>query len=174
MAGYIFNLDSIRSLKACFSKGIYATKLSKPKGCWKKHHEGTFADYVTMRPKDNIYFFIKRKIYGIGVLVDIQGNCKFLNYPEACKPINYKYKEKKKDLLCDEGVQSMKKRWVCIFKSCPYFFKEGVDMDDVLASNPNAFRMLRAFWKLSMIKCDDEENQALRSVILRCNEEKKE
>ena len=34
-------------------------------------------------------------------------------------------------------------------------------MDDVLASNPSQFRMLRAFWKLSFIKIDDDENQAL-------------
>jgi hypothetical protein len=43
-------------------------------------------------------------------------------------------------------------------------------MDDVLASNPAAFKMLRAFWKLSFIKFDDEENQAFRDIILKRNQ----
>ncbi|WP_400246667.1 hypothetical protein AB3U99_07445 [Niallia sp. JL1B1071] len=44
-------------------------------------------------------------------------------------------------------------------------------MDDVLASNPDKFRILRAFWKVSFIKIDDEENKALRDIILKRNEE---
>ena len=44
-------------------------------------------------------------------------------------------------------------------------------MDDVLSSNPDAFRMLRVFWKLSFIKFDDEENQAFRDIILKRNQE---
>ncbi|GMQ79339.1 MAG: hypothetical protein BMS9Abin02_1920 [Anaerolineae bacterium] len=43
-------------------------------------------------------------------------------------------------------------------------------MDDVLSSNPAAFKMLRAFWKLSFIKFDDEENQAFRDIILKRNQ----
>lgn len=44
-------------------------------------------------------------------------------------------------------------------------------MDDVLVSNPSAFKMLRAFWKVSFVKLDDDENQALKDIILRVNEE---
>ncbi|MED5100591.1 hypothetical protein SFC57_06895 [Niallia circulans] len=44
-------------------------------------------------------------------------------------------------------------------------------MDDVLASNPDKFRILRSFWKLSFIKIADEENKALRDIILKRNEE---
>ncbi|WP_115606272.1 hypothetical protein [Clostridium tetani] len=44
-------------------------------------------------------------------------------------------------------------------------------MDDVLSSNPSKFRMLRAFWKLSFIKIDNEENKALKDIILKRNEE---
>jgi hypothetical protein len=46
----------------------------------------------------------------------------------------------------------------------------GIDMDDVLSSNPSAFKMLRAFWKVSFIKFDDEENQAFRDIILKRNQ----
>ncbi|NLP52450.1 hypothetical protein HC179_17270 [Bacillus sp. RO1] len=44
-------------------------------------------------------------------------------------------------------------------------------MDDVLSSNPSSFRMLRAYWKTSFIKIDDEENKALKDIILKRNEE---
>jgi hypothetical protein len=44
-------------------------------------------------------------------------------------------------------------------------------MDDVLASRPQAFRMLRAFWKLSFLKFDDEEDQAFRDVLLKHNQD---
>ena len=40
-------------------------------------------------------------------------------------------------------------------------------MDDVLSYKPNSFRMLRAFWKLSFVKIDDEENKALKDIILK-------
>ncbi|HCW53178.1 MAG TPA: hypothetical protein DG753_05465 [Clostridium sp.] len=44
-------------------------------------------------------------------------------------------------------------------------------MDDVLSSNPAKFKMLRAFWKLSFVKIDEDENKALKDIILKRNEE---
>jgi len=46
-------------------------------------------------------------------------------------------------------------------------------MDYVLSSNPSSFRILRAFWKTSFIKIDNQENKALRDIILKRNEEHK-
>jgi hypothetical protein len=123
-----------------------------------------------MKPGDNVYFFIKRKIYGIGKLIEIGGECKFFNFPHAAIPESYDYMEVKEQLLWDEGEISVRQRCICVFVPDPYFFKEGVDMDDVLSSNPNAFKMLRAFWKLSFIKFGDEENQAFRDIILKRNQ----
>ncbi len=172
MAGYIMNLDSTQSLEMYIKNGIYSTKLSNPRNNnWMTHHEATSADYATMKPGDNIYFFIKRKIYGIGELVYLKGDCKFLNYFKANKPENYSYNSIKDDLLWDEGAHSVNQRWICVFKPSPYFFQNGIDMDEALASNPSKFRNLRAFWKLSFIKIDDEENQALKDVILKNNQE---
>ncbi|NQS76901.1 MAG: hypothetical protein HQP61_10815 [Peptococcaceae bacterium] len=171
MAGYIFNLNSVRSLEQYIENGIYATKLSSPKnGRWLVHHEGTFADYATMKPGDNIYFFIQRNIYGIGHLVEVAGDCKFLNFPRASQPAVFDYEDIQPHLLWDEGQESVNQRWLCLFQPSPYFFKNGIDMDDVLASNPGSFRMLRAFWKLSFIKIDDDENQALIDAIVRRNQ----
>lgn len=59
---------------------------------------------------------------------------------------------------------------LCTFRGAPYFFEQGIDIDDVLSSNPGSFKILRAFWKLSFIKVSDKENLALRDVILKSNE----
>lgn len=172
MAGYIFALNNIESLKFCIENGIYATNLSQPKNHrWRIHHEGTFADYFSMKAGDNIYFFIDRKVYGIGELVNIGQDCKYQNYLGALKPIVQDYNTIKNSMLLNCSELDINKRLLCLFKPSPFFFENGVDMDDVLASDPDSFRMLRAFWKLSFIKIDDRENRALKNIILKRNEE---
>lgn len=171
MAGYIFNLDSLSSLELYCINGVYSTKLSPPNNNnWRIHHEGTIADYSTMEEGDNVYFFIKRKIYGIGKLFDLKFDCKFSNYPNSSIPKNYDYVSLKSNLLWDEKHSySIDQRWICTFVPSPYFFKEGVDMDDVLSSNPNLFKMLRSFWKVSFLKFDEDENQAFKDILLKTN-----
>ena len=44
-------------------------------------------------------------------------------------------------------------------------------MDDVLNSNPSAFRKLRFFHQRSFIQLDDIENAALRSYIIQKHEQ---
>jgi len=171
MAGYIFSLDNLDSLTLYAVGGVYATKLSAPSGLWQSHHEGTFADYVTMQEGDNIYFFIKRKIYGIGKLVNVGTDCKYFNFPGAGTPEKFDYKKVKDSLLWDEGEFSELQRCICVFEPDPHFFKLGIDMDDVLSSKPSAFKMLRAFWKLSFVKFDDDENQAFRDIVLKRNQD---
>lgn len=171
MAGYIMTLDSLESLETCIETGIYSTNLSDPKrGNWLLHHEGTFADYLSMKENDNIYFFIKRKIYGIGVIKNIKFDCKFLNYIGADNPeiIDEKEYNNRNPLLLNGKSNN---RCFCIFEPSPYFFENGIDMDDALNSNPKAFKMLRAMWKVSFIKIDDNENKALIDIILKRNEE---
>lgn len=170
MAGYIFGLDSLDSLRLYTRNGAYATKLSAPTTGWMGHHEGTFADYATMRAGDNIYFFIQRKIYGIGRLVNVGSDCKYFNFPSASRPQAFAHTSVVPQILWDEGAVSVNQRCVCFFEPDPHFFAAGVDMDDVLSSNPNAFKMLRVFWKLSFIKFDDEENQGFRDILLKRNQ----
>ena len=123
-----------------------------------------------MKPGNHIYFFCKRKIYGIGEIVEINADCKYLNYVDADEPIDYSEKEyyERKPLL---SLGSVNNRCFCTFKPKPCFFEQGVDMDDALNSNPAKFRMLRAMWKVSFIKVDEEEDKALRYIILKRNEE---
>jgi len=169
MAGFLFSLDSEESLIDSINKGIYSTRLSAPNNVWRIHHEGTFADYCSMREGDNVYFFIDRKIYGIGTLTNINGDCKFLNYPNANLPTVQNYDEIKDQLLLDIGVNSINLRFICTFIPYPVFFRNGIDMDEILSSSPNSFKILRAFWKLSFIKFSDEENQAFKNILLRRN-----
>ena len=179
MAGYVMTIkkeEGIEIIKRCFETGIYSTELNISNNAWSHSHEGTFADYLSMKKGDNIYFFSDRMIYGIGELIDVGNDkvgydCKYLNYEDADKPDGGKDKSYDElDALLD-GPYSTKNRCFCTFKAAPYFFENGVDMDDVLNSNPNRFKMLRVLWKLSFIKIDDEENKALRDIILKRNEE---
>ncbi|MFL0506254.1 hypothetical protein ACH0B5_10925 [Ureibacillus sp. 179-F W5.1 NHS] len=171
MAGYIFTLNNIDSLNKIIEDGIYSTNLNIPKNnTWKPHHEGTLADYLSMTEGDNVYFFIKRKIYGIGKLITIAGDCKLLNFPKADIPIVNDYKNLQDKMILNSSEENLKNRFLCTFIGAPAFFKEGIDMDDVLESNPNAFKMLRVLWKLSFIKIDDIENKALFDMILKSNE----
>lgn len=170
MAGYVITLDSIESLVRCVETGIYSTKMMQPDGVWRMNHEGTFADFLSMKAGDNVYFFIKRKIYGIGILVDVEGDCKFSSFIGSLSPNkiqNTEYHEL--DPMID--YRTPENRCFCVFKPAPFFFSEGVDMDEALNSNPEKFRMLRALWKLSFVKIDDEENRALFDCILKRNEE---
>jgi len=172
MAGYIFTLNSIDSLNEIISNGVYSTNLNIPlKNIWGISHEGTLTDYLSMTEGDNVYFFIKRKIYGIGELININGDCKHLNFPGADIPITDSYSKLKSKMVLNKSSFNLGNRFICTFKSAPNFFKTGIDMDDVLSSNPSAFKMIRVLWKLSFIKIDDVENKALFDIILKTNED---
>lgn len=171
MAGYVFNLNDYESLENCIENGVYSTILSEPKkNLWGRPHEGTFADYMSMKDGDNVYFFLDRKIYGIGVLKTINLDCKYQNYPNSLLPQIPNFDEIKNKILLGDTVFNINNRVICLFNPSPVFFKNGIDMDDVLSYKPNSFRMLRAFWKLSFVKIDDEENKALKDIILKRNE----
>ena len=108
MAGYLFSLNSIQSLIESINLGVYSTLISSPNNnIWRIQHEGTFADYCSMKEGDNVYFFFERKIYGIGKLINLNGNCKFLNYPNANVPNNQNYNDIQNDLLYDNGENSV-------------------------------------------------------------------
>nr|WP_289039534.1 hypothetical protein [uncultured Allobacillus sp.] len=174
MAGYIMTFNDLDALKKAAMTGLYSTKIKVPiNDRWKTHHEYTAADFATMKQGDNIYLFHKRKIYGIGELVNINGDCKFLNFPHANKPNKFLKKDIINDaIVADKGWIEREQRWVCTFIPSPHFFNKGIDMDAALKSDPSAFKMLRAFEKLSFVKIDDVENQALKNIIVKVFEDK--
>lgn len=164
MAGYVFAIGGdIEIIKNCAERGIYATRLN---GLSPQSFEATLADYMSMKPGDNVYFFSKRKIYGIGELVAVGPDCKYSNFPDSAARVPVEYTAVRNDLLIDSGADSIWYRWLCTFKAAPHFFEEGIDTDEVLVYKPSTFKMLRAFWKVSFIKLGDEENESLKEIFL--------
>lgn len=168
MAGYVFAIGGDTDnpelvIKECVEKGIYSTYIRTTAAI---PFEGTLADYLSMKPGDNIYFFSKRKYYGVGELVQVGPDCKYCNYPTSGMPKIEEYDSIRNQLLVDYGPDSAKYRWICTFKGSPYFFERGIDTDEILTYKPNTFRILRAFWKVSFIKLGDEENASLKEIFL--------
>ena len=106
MAGYVFAIggdeDPVSMIRECAEKGIYSTYL---KGIAPLSFEGTLADYMSMKPGDNIYFFCKRRYYGIGELISVGPDCKYCNYPHASARVNARYEDIADDLLVNFGEQ---------------------------------------------------------------------
>lgn len=162
MAGYIFNIGETGNVKEMFKNGFYSTYI---KTLAANPFEGTFADYISMSEGDNVYFFQKRKLYGIGKFINVGEDCKYNNYIGASILKDYTYDEIRNSLLIDFGADSSKYRWICFFKEGPAFIEKGLDMDEVLQYKPNSFKALRTNWKKTFIKIDDEENKALKELF---------
>lgn len=176
MAGYLISLgansdeEAVRMLEAVVRNGVYSTNMHSPNyNSWNLSHEGTFADYFSMKENDYIFFFAKRKIYGCGRLKKIGTDCKYLNYTDAGLPHGDESENFTETHLLE--TSSNENRCFCIFEPSPAFFKKGIDMDAVLQNRSNPFRSVRTFWNLSFIKMDDEESKALFGIIIKENEE---
>ena len=143
MAGYVFaiggNADPVDVIRKCAETGVYSTYLSSLSPI---PFEGTMADYMSMKPGDNIYFFCKRKYYGVGELVNVGIDCKYCNFPNSSARSAVSYNDIHDDLLVDYGPSSSNYRWLCTFKGSPFFFEEGIDTDEILIYKPNTFKML--------------------------------
>lgn len=145
------------ALESCFKNGTYSAKTSTDRG---PAFIGTLADYLGMKKGDDIFFFTERKIYGIGKLINVGiADCRFLINP----------KNEELPSLTEEKDSNIHK-FTCTFEPAPYFFKEGVDMDEVLTFCPEKIRALRFFSNMSFIKLDDVESEAIKNVIARKNE----
>lgn len=169
-SGFLLSIGSsnrsnpIASIESCFQSGQYATLLSRN---WSTATTATMGDFVNMRPGDNVYLFANRLVYGIGEIVPTNdGEAAGELYPGASS----KYAEVPEELIAIDGDHRRCYRWAVRFKPSPFFFRDGIDMDDLLRSDPDAFRSLRTFWKRSFIQLDDAENSAFKSAIIRLNE----
>ncbi len=174
MSGYIMNLSSRASLEMYIRSGAYGTIIKKPKrGYWENANEMTMADYLTMRPGDLIFFFLKRQIYGVGRLVGFPCAGRELvalcNFPGSSEPRIQPPTDVQDYLWREDGEENI--RWVVFFKPNPCFFTHGLDMDEVLeADNKGVVRSLRVFEKRSFVQIDDEEAQVILDLIVRRNE----
>ena len=129
MAGYIFALQSKNKkeseiknvLNKVIQSGVYSTNLNINKEEWNTPQEGTIADFLSMKEGDNVYFFIDRKIYGVGKLVNIKGNCKFLNFPGADIPKAENYELLKPIMILDKK-ENLKNQIYLYFCASTIFF----------------------------------------------------
>lgn len=167
MAGYLFAFSEEDAMFECMKSGVYSTLVNCT---WSNAVSATLADYVTMKPGDNVYFFSSRKIYGIGELIDIvPGRTVVENFPGSTSRSKIDYAMVCDKALVDPGSDKRVKRWLVAFRPAPYLFSEGIDMDDLLAMDDGSFKSLRVFWKRSFIKLDDRENTSFKAALLRRN-----
>lgn len=162
MAGFIVSVSKATNLENLIRNGTYASNLPKELDSAKSKMiaYSTLADYFSIKCGDNIYFLKERKIYGVGKIVEINNMRVFENYLNSSCFNNIDNTVKTLD-----GNDDSNARWLCFFEPELRFFKNGVDMDDVLRYKPSSFRMLRAFQDRTFIKIDDEENSALKEFI---------
>jgi hypothetical protein len=178
MAGFLIAIgqgeDGLNAIRKCINSGVYSTVVNV--SCPVKNpFSATLGDYCSMKEGDKVFFFSKRKIYGIGKIVKIGPDCKLKNYPDSCKIVFRapSYDSIKNLLLLDDGPQSVNEPWLFAFEPDPNFYCDGVDMDDVLEYKPQTFKAIRTFWKKSFTKMDDEETESLTEFILLRNLHKK-
>jgi len=175
MPAYIVNLASDESLRMYMRHGAYGTQIrrSLKLGRWSTPTELTLADYLSMRPGDLIFFFRRRLIYGVGRLVGFRvGDEEVVtleNFPGSTLYETDPPEDHRRYLWTEDGEESL--RWVVFFNPCPFFFRSGLDMDEVLQSDvKHVARTLPAFGGVSFAKMEDEEAQLILDLLLRQNE----
>lgn len=172
VAGYVINLGSGAvpdRLGVYAEAGIYGTSNLGRVG-WYRPTLYTLADYVTMTPGELIFFFQKRIIYGIGCISEVEmvgGRTAILcNFPQSYLPSSPPGSPFTWDGDRDHNI-----RWRVIFRPTPHFFRNGVDMDEVLESDiAGVTRSLRVFSKRSFVKLEDDEADLVATMILRQNQ----
>ena len=151
-------------------KGLYSTNqyIQNDLLTWSKNKVSTFADYFSMQEDDYVFFFAKRKIYGVGRLVNVGVDCKYWAFEGANIPKVYSEEEIVESKLAD-GI-TPDNRCVCFFEPIEYY-PHAIDMDDALTAFPESFRSLRVIQDRTFIKLDEEEARALFSVLHKRNAE---
>ena len=168
MAGFIVNLaKALQRLNLYIESGIYGTRIS-PSAARRKVNLMTLADYVIMRPGDLIFFFQDRLIYGIGEITGFEFTdkpCVLCNFPNS-----YILDHPAKEPYLWNEDKDPTIRWRIFFQPYPCFFKQGVDMDEVLQSDTNkVVRALPLFWNRSFLNVEDDEANLIAQTILRRN-----
>ena len=167
-SGFLISVGKkdIEAVASLVERGVYATLVNKN---WNSAVAGTLGDYLAMRPGDNVYFFCNRTIYGVGEIIDVldgkQAAFEVERGVTTTKPLRTSGHNASED-------EKRRERWGIAFKPAPYFFRRGIDMDDLLRTDPDAFRAVRAFWRKSFIQLDGRENAAFKAAIIRLNSDK--
>lgn len=166
-SGFLFSVGGkdIDAIASFVERGMYATYVSNR---WNGALAGTLGDYLTIRPGDNVYFFCNRTVYGVGEIIDVLGEdqaaFEVRRGVTTSRPLETHGRGSNAG-----GADGKSERWGIAFKPAPNFFRRGIDMDDLLRTDPEAFRAVRAFWKRSFIQLDGRENAAFKAALIRLN-----
>lgn len=174
MKGYIFSLGEGTDVVEVLRGGLFGVWQPPPargeRGVptwhtreWSDAMLATFADYLTISPGDRVFFFKDRLIYGIGEVV---GSAEpLLNYPDSAEP--HPPGPREKDALLSTG-EWKRVRVVVPFSPSPAFFKEGIDMDEVLSSRGAGASWSLRFWEgVSFRQLGAKETRSLVEAFLR-------
>lgn len=175
MAGYLFLIGGENGqeiLERTIRTGCHSAFIGKKYNRWINQFSGTMADYLSMKEGERVYFFTKRKIYGVGKMVKVAGiDCKFENFEGANSIEDFENVDVSGKALLNFGADTWKSRWFCTFEPDPAFYASGLDMDEALSSSLDAFKMLPALQGTSFTKFDDKEDEALFQAIMSKNKQ---
>lgn len=125
-----------------------------------------FADLLTISPGDKVFFFSKRRIYGIAEVVGMGNDGALgpiLNFPNSdifnTQPLTGSI---------SDGPDADKIRVVVLLKPSPCFFPEGIDMDEVLSYPGAEYCWGLRFWSgRNILQLGIAETKLLEGIFLR-------
>ena len=163
MAGFVIAIskDSKDAMIEAMEHGIFGMRFPSKVSIWQK----IYADYMTMAAGNHIYLFSDRMLYGVGRLINIKNECRFWNIDKEYRRENCIHNGKM--VWGNEEII----RCFFIFEPAPYFFKNGIDMDELLHGNPPEMKMLPAFNGRGFVKIDDEEDALVYEMLIRKNKD---
>lgn len=172
MAGIIMNLGGEEPLERYRRCGAYSTRIQRKaysaRG-WGRAHEATIADYLAMRPGDQVFLFRRRMLYGVGRVVQLSGGPRaaLCNYPHSW---DLQRPPERSALWGNEPGEIVNHPFVLFFEPWPFWYVEGVDMDEALAADTHGYvSSLPFFSGVSFIRIDDFEAAHLVNLIARRN-----
>lgn len=163
LKGYVFTVKDADPADL-LRKRVFGVR-QRGRGRWTWQMLETFADYATMDPGDLIFFFKKRRLYGVGRITDearrdatgAWWNWKGASDAGSSAPSTAVY-------TTPAGTPPV----IVSFEPFPVFFKQGIDMDEVLShSMARPDWGLRFFWKRSFVQLDEQETQTIVGTFVR-------
>jgi len=173
MAGVIINLSGAEARERYSTGGAYSYRQARRdegRAGWGTAQEMAIADYLALAAGDLVFFFENRRIFGVGRIVRMPATTRAVlcNYAASWdlsrRPgAPYLWEDEPEDDLADHP-------FVVFFEPEPAWFREGIDMDEALASDTHGYvKQLPFFAGLSFALLDDFEAAHLAALIRKAN-----
>jgi hypothetical protein len=179
MAGWLISINDLKFVELYAENGVYGYRFPR-KDDWRQEQWNTIADFALFEDGDLIFFFCKRNIYGIGKVINSNnmemGSPVLINYKDSLLPSE----TLKSSEACfwdeqfREGLWAKKDRGkfdirlIVLFKPCPAFYKNGLDMDFVLQGDAGGIaRQIRTFQGVGFIRLEKGDIDLLIELFTR-------